>query len=416
MQKTKALHPNETTSTNQLSTLSHKEQASYCGTNIIMGGNVALLGALLPYMYDKGIISNSQASLVQTLQTFSIALCSIIMGMVMHKFTTRKIYVAGYIGLAIAFIVYTLTGFIGSALLVGIAAVLLLGANTIINNIFNYDFNARVHSDPKANNTVNVFFAIAGILTPILVSFSVQLSGSWSLFLLFLLVILICVAFMMLSVQKKQPLVLTETEQQQAKGKNPMLAHPGRYFIFILMFGSTQMFQLLFTGWTALFLIQSHITTIAVAQTLMSVFWLGKFLSSLIIYPFFLKYIKSNVFLVMCGTVMLLGSTGLFFAKGALLYPLVLICGLAFGGIIPTNTASLAQFAEGHRNVFAYNQFFSAIIAMIGTFSIGNVFEKTGSYTGYMLVPGICVVYIIVNILKVLSDKKVERNSLSDHA
>ena len=384
-------------------TITKKEVVNYCGLMWIAGANVSLFGALLPYLYQENLLNFVQAGQIRSITTLALAVSTLMAGWLLERFKMPVTYLCGFLLMLLgcaASIVANTPGVLCVMLL-------LLGfGNSLMQNTFNIDLNNRVNSNLHVVNRVNAFFSAAGIATPLLLSSTISVFGSWKgyIWLIGIWIVLFGVLTMRRDMEVSR---LTSKEEYHPSASEAKNQRSG-YVLVTLMFSLSSLFQGVFSGWFTSFLTQGELCTLQVAQAALSCFWVGNMLARFF-WPSLFQKVHHNVVMLGAALLGVVSSGAIMLLHGYVMMPIAFVVGFCNGGYYPTLIADLGRYINDKAILFCAH-----IMTMGSEYLTGLLFENQGVFVGFLIIPASSGILAGLAFLKMKQEKNTGRTKKAE--
>jgi FHS family glucose/mannose:H+ symporter-like MFS transporter len=360
----------------------------------VFGLVMAILGAILPSLFDRIDFNKSEAGNLFFIMNLAMLGMSVVFGPVVDRFGYRAFLALCAILVAVAFLFFTLApGYsflVAAALLLGIGGGGLNGGSNALTS------DLSPGSRSAALNLLGIFFGFGAMLIPLLIGTLLGILGLDAILVVATVLSLIPFAFF---------LSLRFPPAKQARGfplrqaarvvGNPLLWICG----FLLFFQSGNEFTV--GGWVSTYLNEQFRFAPSAAALFLSGYW-GMIMLGRLIVSRRLVHVLRNETLVLASAVLALAATALIAAapSGALAGLGVILAGLGFAAIFPT-TLAVAGEAFSALTGTAFSVIFMIALSggMIAPWLTGKVAEASGLRTG-MIIPVIsCVMIILLQLI-----------------
>lgn len=373
--------------------------SSACAGMFVFGIVMAILGAILPTLFEKFQFSKGEAGNLFLYMNLSMLVASLIFGPIVDRFGFKIFLVVCSLLVACSFLVFSFAS-IYSVILIG-AVILGLGGGGL--NGGTNTLTSDIHPDKRSSalNLLGIFFGFGALTIPFLMGTMLDRFGlNTILWLAIFFSFIPFILFLTLTFPKPKHSQGFPLSQAKKVIKHPLLWLCG----FLLFFQSGNEFTI--GGWISTYLKEDLNFSFMMASFVLAGFWaaimLGRLLSSKIV-----KIVKnetlvlaSALFSLIAAILIAVPSSKILAALGAVLI------GFGFAAIFPTTLAVVGEiFPSFSGTAFSVIFVIALTGGMISPWLTGKIAQAYSLKYG-MLIPvfncGMIVIfqYVIIKVLK----------------
>jgi len=359
----------------------------------VFGIVMAILGAILPSLFERLQFSKSAAGNLFFFMNLAMLGMSVVFGPVVDRFGYRVFLALCCLLVAGSFVIFTLAPtyslLVAAALLLGIGGGGLNGGSNALTS----DLNPE--SRGAALNLLGIFFGFGALLIPFLIG---TLLGS-----LGLTVILVIAAVLSL-VPFALFLLLRFPAAKHAQGfpmrrAAQVIGHPLVWLCgFLLFFESGNEFTV--GGWISTHLNESFRFSQMSASLVLAGYWGAMMAGRLLVSRKLVKVWKDETLILSSAALALVGTALVAAApSGTLASAGVVLAGLGFAAIFPT-TLAVAGEAFSDLTGTAFSVIFAIALAggMMSPWLVGKVANASGLRTGLIIPVVSCAMIILIQL------------------
>jgi fucose permease len=367
----------------------------------VFGIVMAILGAILPSLFERIHFSKSEAGNLFFFMNLAMLGMSVVFGPVVDRFGYRIFLALCCLLVAVSFFMFTIAPtyslLVAAALLLGVGGGGLNGGSNALTS----DLNPESRS--AALNLLGIFFGFGALLIPFLIG---TLLGSLGLnIILVIATVLSLIPFAIF-------LLLRFPAAKQAQGfplrrAASVIRHPLLWLCgFLLFFQSGNEFTV--GGWISTYLNENFRFSSMSASLVLAGYWGAMMVGRLAVSKKLVKVWKNETLILSSAVLALAGTTVVAAAPSGTLAALgVVLTGLGFAAIFPT-TLAIAGEAFSDLTGTAFSVIFMVALAggMTAPWLAGRVANASGLRSGFI----IPVVGCAMIILLLLAIRKLRRS------
>jgi fucose permease len=378
-----------------------KLMAAACAGTFVFGIAIAMIGAILPALFDKIGFDKAAAGNLFMFGTAGMLAMTLLFGPLVDRFGFKALLIVSASLVAAAFALLTIAStyrliVVGSILMGFGGGGLNGGTNALANDI--HEPAAR----GSALNLLGVFLGVGALTIPLLIGSLLSPLGLSNILLVAVAMSLVPLAVFA---------VLEFPSAKQAQGfpladaatvaRNPLLWVCG----LLLFFESAN--EATVAGWISTYVQEAVGATESVAALILAAYWamlmMGRIVASRAVGA------VGSMRLVLVSAVLALGAAAVvrFSSSAALATAAVLILGFGLAAIVPTIMSVLGTaFAKFSGTVFGMGYSVGIMGGMLAPWLVGRVAQASGIRQGFTL-PVVCGVAVV--LLQVLTMRVVRR-------
>jgi FHS family glucose/mannose:H+ symporter-like MFS transporter len=372
----------------------------------VFGLVMAILGAILPSLFDRVALNKSEAGNLFFFMNLAMLGMSVVFGPVVDRFGYRVFLALCSLLVALSFLLFTAAStyslLVAAALILGVGGGGLNGGSNALTS----DLNPETRS--AALNLLGIFFGFGALLIPFLIGTLLGSIGLDAILIVAIILSLIPFAFFLL---------LRFPPAKQARGfplrqaarviGSPLLWLCG----LLLFFQSGNEFTV--GGWISTYLNENFRFSRMSASLVLAGYWGAMMVGRLIISRRLVRTIK-NERLILAGAILALAATALVAAapSGPLAALGVVLAGFGFAGIFPT-TLAVAGEAFSELTGTAFSVIFMIALAggMTAPWLTGKVAEASGLRTGLIIPVMSCGMIILIQLLIMSAQRRRKQSA-----
>jgi len=309
-----------------------KLMSSACAGMFVFGIVMAILGAIMPSLFEKIQFNKSEAGNLFFTMNLSMLVMSLIFGPVVDRFGYKLFLLFSSVLVAFSLFLFTTastyTAILGAAIILGFGGGGLNGGTNALTN--------DIHPEKRSSalNLLGIFFGFGALTIPFLIGAVLDKVGLQSILILAIFLSLVpFFLFLVFSFPRPKHEQRFPLSRAALVIKNPLLWLCG----FLLFFQSGNEFTI--GGWISTYLNEYFGLTPKTASFLLAGYWAaimaGRFLSSRLA-----KAIKNESLILLSGLISLTAAILLVISPSRFLAGLASVAiGLGFAAIFPTTLA-----------------------------------------------------------------------------
>jgi FHS family glucose/mannose:H+ symporter-like MFS transporter len=367
-----------------------KLMAAACAGTFVFGIALAMLGAILPALFDKIGFDKAAAGNLFVFATGGMLAMTLLFGPLVDRFGFKPLLIVSALLVAAAFTLLMKATTYG---LIVVAAVLMGfgggglngGTNALANDI--HEPAAR----GSALNVLGVFLGVGALTIPLLIGSLLLLLGlSNILFLAVVMSLVPLVYFALLTFPRAKQAEGFPLAEAAAVARDPLLWMCG----LLLFFESAN--EATVAGWVSTFAQESIGATPSAAALILAGYWamlmVGRIVASRAV------GVIGSMRLVLWSTLLALGAAALvrFASSSAMATAGVVVLGFGFAAIVPTIMSVLGTaFAKFSGTVFGVAFGVGIVGGMLAPWLVGRIAQASGIREGFAL-PVVCAAMVVV--------------------
>ena len=373
----------------------------------VFGLVMAILGALLPSLFERIDFGKSEAGNLFFFMNLAMLGVSIVFGPVVDRFGYRLFLALCSLLVAVSFLLFALApaySFLtAAAVLLGVGGGGLNGGSNALTS------DLSPESRTAALNLLGIFFGFGALLIPFLIGTLLGILGLDAILVIAVVLSLVPFAFFLLLrfPPAKQPQGFPLRRAARVVG-SPLLWLCG----LLLFFQSGNEFTV--GGWISTYLNEDFQFSPMAAALVLSGYWGMIMIGRLIVSRKLVKVLKNET-LVLVSAVLALAATALVAAapSGPLAALGVVLTGLGFAAIFPTTLAVAGEaFSELTGTAFSIIFMIALAGGMTAPWLTGKVAEASGLRTGLFIPVAGCVMIILLQLMIIRKIKKMGPGSV----
>jgi FHS family glucose/mannose:H+ symporter-like MFS transporter len=376
--------------------------SSACAGMFVFGIVMAILGAIMPSLFEKIQFNKSEAGNLFFTMNLAMLLMSLVFGPVVDRFGYKLFLIV--CSFLVAFSLFLFTTASNYAIILAAAVILGFGGGGL--NGGTNALTSDIHPDKRSSalNLLGIFFGFGALTIPFLIGVMMERIGLRNILSLSILLSLVpFFLFVIFSFPKPKLQQGFPLSQVSRIMKNPVLWLCG----FLLFFQSGNEFTL--GGWISTYLHESFGLTPKTASFILAGYWAaimaGRLLSSRIV-----KVWRNQTIILLSALVSLAAAVLIVVApSGFLAASGVIVIGLGFAAIFPTTLAVVGEaFPQFSGTAFSFVFVIALMGGMTSPWLTGKIAHASTLQQGLFLPVFNCSMIIILQIaiLRILKRKR----------
>jgi fucose permease len=375
----------------------------------VFGIVMAILGAILPSLFERIQFSKSEAGNLFFFMNLAMLGMSIVFGPVVDRFGYRIFLAVCCLLVVVSFFLFTIAPtyslLMTAALLLGVGGGGLNGGSNALTS----DLNPQ--SRGAALNLLGIFFGFGALLIPFLIGTLLGILGLNIILVVATVLSLIPFAFF---------LRLRFPAAKQAQGfplgrAAKVIGHPLLWLCgFLLFFQSGNEFTV--GGWISTYLNENFRFPPMSASLVLAGYWGAMMVGRLVVSKKLVRVWKNETLILSSAVLALAGTTVVAAAPSGILAAVgVVLTGLGFAAIFPT-TLAIAGEAFSELTGTAFSVIFMIALAggMTAPWLAGKVANASGLRSGFIIpVVGCAMIILILLLIKRLGKSRSDRGQVS---
>jgi FHS family glucose/mannose:H+ symporter-like MFS transporter len=367
----------------------------------VFGLVMAILGAILPSLFDRIAFNKSEAGNLFFFMNLAMLGMSVVFGPIVDRFGYRAFLALCSLLVALSFLLFavasTYSFLIAAALLLGVGGGGLNGGSNALTS----DLNPESRS--AALNLLGIFFGFGALLIPFLIGTLLGSIGLDAILIVAIVLSLIPFAFFLLLrfPPAKQAQGFPLRQAAQVIG-SPLLWLCG----LLLFFQSGNEFTV--GGWISTYLNENFRFSRMSASLVLAGYWGAVMVGRLIVSKKLVSVIKNEVLILSSAVLALAGTTIVAAAPSGIMASAgVALTGLGFAAIFPT-TLAIAGEAFSELTGTAFSVIFMIALAggMTAPWLTGKVAEASGLRAGLIIPVVSCAIIILIQFMIMSTQKR----------